>query len=145
MISTIRIKRWHVAAIAVVTTIIVAMALAVAGAEAAKRPVNAGVPLAAPLQEPVPVYPGYKGWGYVSNGNYSQGLVGRFAAPRPVQAWEWNANTQNWMSRGRSQGTRVYIWPYATSWSWTWTQETGWYAMQSSELSIGYRPIAVAT
>lgn len=140
----IRVRTWHVAAVAILATLIVAAALAVSSAEASKRPVNAGVPLAAPYNEPIAAYPSYKGWGTVEGGFYgSARTAAGFVAPAPKVAWYWNGSA--WSQRGRSPGTRVYIWPYAAGWSWTWTESTGWYAMQTSDLMIGYRPIAIAT
>jgi hypothetical protein len=141
MLALTRVRSWHVAVLAIITTVAVATVLAVAAAEASKRPVNAGVPLTAPLHEPMPAYASYRGWGQVAYASYG---TARLMAPRPVTAWEWNAQ-RGWVQRSRSVGERVYIWPYAAGWSWTWTQSTGWYAMQTSALTIGYRPIAVAT
>lgn len=138
--SMLRMRTWHVAAVAILTTLLVAAALAVSSAEASKRPVNAGVPLAAPYNEPIPAYASYKGWGTVhSTYNDQRG----FAGPIPRVAWHWNGSA--WSQRSRTPGTRVYIWPYASGWSWTWTESTGWLAMHTSDLTIGYRPIAVAT
>jgi hypothetical protein len=138
--STIRMRTWHIALVAILTTVIVAAALAMSSAKAADKPVNAGVPLAAPYNEPIPAYASYKGWGTVEGGFYGSA---RLVAPAPKVAWHWNGSA--WSQRGRSPGTRVYIWPYAAGWSWTWTESTGWLAMQTSDLMIGYRPIAVAT
>ena len=140
--SMIRMRTWHIAAVAILTTVIVAAALAVSSAEASKRPVNAGVPLAAPYNEPIPAYDSYKGWGAV-HGTY--GDFNGFAGPiHSKVAWHWNGTA--WSQRyGRTPGLRVYIWPYAAGWSWTWTESTGWLAMQTRDLVIGYRPIAVAT
>ena len=139
--SMIRVRTGHVAVVAVVATVLVAAALAVSGAKASSKPANVGVPLAAPYNEPIPAYGNYKGWGYVGGGYYGGGA--RLVAPRPVTAYEWNGS--RWLERTRQPGTRVYIWPYAQGWSWTWTQETGWYAMRTDALTIGYRPIAIAT
>jgi hypothetical protein len=140
---TIRIRSWHVALVLLLVTGLVATALVAASAEASKRPVNAGVPLSAPLQEPIPAHDGYQGWGQVRSA-FGNGDVGRLRAPAPVAAWQWYDN-YGWYQRGRSPGTQVYIWPYAAGWSWTWTERTGWYAMRTSDLTIGYRPIAIAT
>ncbi len=137
--STIRIRTWHVAVVAILATALVAAALAVSSAEASKRPVNAGVPLAAPYNEPIPAYASYQGWGTVEGGFYGNRLV----APAAKVAWHWNG--RSWVQRSRTPGTRVYIWPYASGWSWTWTENTGWLAMHTSDLMIGYRPIAIAT
>lgn len=138
--SMLRVRTWHVAAVAILTTLLVAAAVAVSSAEASKRPLNAGVPLAAPYNEPIPAYASYKGWGTVEGGFYG---TARLVAPAPKVAWHWTGTT--WVQRGRTPGTRVYIWPYASGWSWTWTESTGWLAMHTSDLMIGYRPIAVAT
>lgn len=140
MISTIRVRTWHVALVLALASALVAGALATTSHQAASKPVNAGVPLSAPAHEPIPAYDGYKGWGQVSGGFYGN----TFAPAQPKTAWEWNAR-YGWMQRGRTPGTRVYIWPYAAGWSWTWTESTGWYAMQTKDLQIGFRPIAIAT
>lgn len=137
--SMLRMRTWHLNAVAALTTVIVAAVLAVSNAEASRTAVNAGVPLAAPYQEPIPAYANYKGWGTVEGGFYTARLM----APAPKVAWEWSGS--QWLQRGRTPGTRVYIWPYASGWSWTWTESSGWYAMRTSDLLIGYRPIAIAT
>ncbi|MCW2921839.1 MAG: hypothetical protein JWL76_1713 [Thermoleophilia bacterium] len=142
----IRVRTWHIAMVAILATVLVAGALALSSAKAADKPVNAGVPLAAPYNEPIAAYASYKGWGTVEGGFYGYGArtAAGFVAPAPKTAWEWNTS-RGWLQRGRTPGTRVYIWPYAAGWSWTWTESTGWYAMQTSDLMIGYRPIAIAT
>lgn len=137
---TIKIRTWHLVLVVLVATGIVAATLAIAASSAAERPVTAGVPLSAPAHEPIPAYPAYSGWGQVAGFGYRAGLV----APRPVVAWQWY-DRYGWIQRGRTPGTRVYVYPYASGWSWTWTESTGWYAMRTSDLTIGYRPIAIAT
>ncbi len=137
--STFRVRTWHIALVAILTTAVVAAALAVSSAEASKRPVNAGVPLAAPYNEPIPAYDGFQGWGQVGSGTST---AYHLVAQTKV-AWHWNG--RSWVQRSRTTGTRVYIWPYAAGWSWTWTQNTGWLAMRTSDLTIGFRPIAIAT
>lgn len=124
--------------VAILATALVAAALAVSSAEASRRPVNAGVPLAAPYHEPIPAYDSYKGWGTVDRGMYANRLI-----VKSKVAWHWNGGS--WVQRSRTPSTRVYIWPYASGWSWTWTETTGWLAMQTSDLVIGYRSLAVAT
>lgn len=141
MLTSIRIRAWQVAAVAIIATVAVAMVLAASSAEASKRPVNAGVPLAAPYQEPIPAYASYKGWGSVDG--YGYGGNARLAVAAPKVAWAWNGH--RWLQSQRAAGMRVYIHPYAEGWSWTWTHGTGWLAMRTSDLTIGFRPIAVAT
>lgn len=138
MIASIRLRTWHVAAAFVASVAFVALLLAFGAAQTTGNPVNAGVPLSAPLNEPIPAYDGYKGWGQVSSG-------GAYSSLRavPVTAWHWNG--RSWVQSSRYVGTRVYIWPYASGWAWTWTQNTGWLAMRTNALTIGYRPIAIAT
>ncbi len=142
MISMIRIRAWHVVAALVLATAIVAGVIATAANDAASKPVTAGVPLSAPAQEPIQAYDSYKGWGQVDYdyGNGDLPLVGG----RAQLAWQWYPN-YGWYQRSRSGGTRVYIWPFAKGWVWTWTQDTGWYAMQTKSVIIGYRSIAIAT
>lgn len=138
--STIRIRTWHVLAVFLVMGALVAGALAFAATNEAATPVNVGVPLAAPYQEPIPAHANYLGWGQVTSaaGNSWATNVRRHTA------WEWNTS-RGWIERSRTSGTRVYIYPYGSGWSWTWTQSTGWLAMRTNLLTIGYRPIAIAT
>lgn len=140
MLASIRVRAWHVIAAFVVSATIVVAVLAFGAAQTSGTPVNAGVPLSAPLQEPVPAYASYVGWGQVASG-YGYGFYG--GAAQGVTAWYWNGSS--WSQRSRYVGDRVYIYPYTSGWSWTWTQRTGWLAMRTSQLTIGYRPIAVAT
>lgn len=139
MLTLVRIRTWHLAVVALAVTGIVVATLTTAANSAAERPVTAGVPLSAPLQEPIPAYAAYQGWGQVSGG-YGY----RFGPLQVVTAWQWDSR-YGWRPAARTPGSRVYIHPYASGWSWTWTQATGWYAMRTSDLTIGYRPVAVAT
>ena len=137
MIASIRVRAWHVAAAFVASTVLVAGILAFGAAQSTGNPVNAGVPLSAPYQEPIPAYPSYIGWGQVSGSSYSS------LRAVPVTAWYWTGS--RWDERSRYVGQRVYIYPYTAGWSWTWTQGSGWMAMRTNQLTIGYRPIAIAT
>jgi len=145
MLARARIGAWHLAAITTITTIAVGIALVAASAEASKRPVSAGVPLAAPLQEPISAYDGYEGWGQVAHGFFASA-----AAQPPIMAFKLveapYPQRSYWVQRSRFAGERVYIAPLGyEGWSWTWTSRTGWYAMETHRLTIGYQPIAVAT
>jgi hypothetical protein len=68
----------------------------------------------------------YKGWGNVRDGSYC-------VPPTMYAAWTW---TGSWSKGYVNQGTRVYIWPFATDWSWVWTAQTGWRAMRDVNLVI---------
>jgi hypothetical protein len=140
--STIRIRTWHVMAVMAVAVVAVGAVLASAACDAAARPVNVGVPLSVPMQEPIPAHASYQGWGSVrgDNGNIA---FAPGSEPRR-EAWQWYPG-YGWHKVSRAHHTRVYIYPYTGSWSWTWTQTTGWYAMRTQDLIIGYRPVAIAT
>jgi hypothetical protein len=140
MLASLRVRALHVIAAFAVSTAIVVAFLAFGAAQTSGTPVNAGVPLAAPLQDPIPAYASYIGWGQVSGA--SSGYYATLRAV-PVTAWYWNGSA--WSQRSRYSGQRVYIYPYASGWSWTWSQDQGWLAMRTSQLTIGYRPIAIAT
>src|SRR5688572_28775801 len=111
MLNSIRIRSWHIAMVAIITTVAVAIVLTASTAEASKRQVNAGVPLAAPYHEPIPAHANYKGWGSVKGYGYNPSTrydSARFAAPAPSVhvAWHWNGT--RWIQRERSGGTQVY-------------------------------------
>lgn len=142
MIASLRVRAWHVIAAFVVSATVVVAVLAFGAAQTSGTPVNAGVPLSAPLQDPIPAYASYIGWGQVSSGN-SYYYGGASLRAVPVTAWYWSGSA--WSQRSRYVGQRVYIYPYASGWSWTWSQDQGWLAMRTSQLTIGYRPIAIAT
>lgn len=137
MESSIRIRAWHVAATFAASVVLVASFLAFGAAQTSGNPVNAGVPLAATYQEPTPAYASYVGWGSVSGGYYSS------LRAVPVSAWHWTG--RSWIETSRYVGARVYIYPYASGWSWTWSQSSGWLAMRTSNLTIGYRPSIAVT
>jgi hypothetical protein len=141
MIASLRVRTWHVLAVFAASILLVAGALAFGTAQSSGTPVNAGVPLSAPYQEPVPAYSSYIGWGQVASGN--TGYYGATLRAVPVIAWYWDGSA--WQQRSRYVSQRVYIYPYTQGWSWTWTQGSGWMAMRTSQLTIGYRPIAIAT
>jgi hypothetical protein len=137
MIASIRIRAWHVLAMFAASAVLVASFLAFGAAQSSGNPVNAGVPLAAPYSEPIPAYASYQGWGQVAGGSYSS------LRAVPVVAWYWNG--RSWVQRSRYVGARVYIYPYAQGWSWTWSEGSGWLAMRTNQLTIGYRPSIIAT
>ena len=139
MESSIRIRARHVVVTCAASIVVVAALLAFSTAQTSGNPVNAGVPLSAPANEPIPAYDGYKGWGQVTVSGGGPSHL-RLA---PVAAWYWTG--RSWTATSRTASARVYIYPYASGWSWTWTQSTGWLAMRTSALTIGYRPIAIAT
>ena len=136
--SSISLKARHVLVAFAASTLLVASFLAFGAAQTSGTPVNAGLALAATYQEPIPAYPSYVGWGQVDGGGAYAGF-----RSQSVTAWYWDG--YSWSQRARTAGTRVYIYPYAAGWSWTWTQSTGWMAMRTSSLTIGYRPIAAVT
>ena len=141
MLSSIRVRSWHVITAFIVSAAIVVGVLAFGAAQTSGTPVNAGVPLSAPLQDPIPAYASYIGWGqvaYASDAGFYYGGNGS-----GVVAWRWSGSS--WQQSSRYYGQRVYIYPYASGWSWTWTQGSGWLAVRTSQLTIGYRPIAIAT
>ena len=140
MIASIRLRAWHVLAAFAASTVLVASFLAFGAAQSSGNPVNAGVPLAAPYQDPIPAYASYQGWGTVSSGSSYYGATLRAV---PVIAWHWNGS--GWVQRSRYVGARVYIYPYASGWSWTWSEGSGWLAMRTNQLTIGYRPAIIAT
>ena len=139
MISSIRIRSWHVLAAFAASAVLVASFLAFGAAQTSGNPVNAGVPLAAPYSEPIPAYASYRGWGQVSSGGYYANSLRAV----PVIAWHWNGS--GWVQRSRYVGARVYIYPYASGWSWTWSESAGWLAMRTNQLTIGYQPQIIAT
>jgi hypothetical protein len=141
MIHSIRIRAWHVLAAFAASAVLVASFLAFGAAQSSGTPVNAGVPLAAPYSEPIPAYASYQGWGQVANGGGYYGAATLRSVP--VVAWYWNGS--GWVQRSRYVGQRVYIYPYAQGWSWTWSEGSGWLAMRTSQLTIGYRPTVIAT
>lgn len=141
MISSIRIRAWHLFVAFAASMVLVAGFLAFGAAQTSGTPVNAGVPLSAPYQEPIPAYASYRGWGQVVAAAEYSGY--RHMSGSSVTAWHWSGSA--WQQSSRYYGERVYIYPYASGWSWTWTQSKGWLAMRTSSLIVGYRPIAIAT
>ncbi len=82
---------------------------------------------------PNKVFPSFKGWVYVG------GIPSPTARYRPLEAYYWNAQTQQWEARTRPYGMRVYAWPFDNqTWHWAWSADDGWMAMRSDSLSHGY-------
>jgi hypothetical protein len=84
-------------------------------------------------------YAGWSGWGYVQGSTCPPGAYCFWAGG--VQAWRWNGS---WSSQLLTNGTQVYIYPYAVGWSWVWTQSTGWLAVADKYVWVRSYPIAYA-
>ncbi len=161
MKTTIRVRAWHVIILTVVATLIVASTLAIAASDAAKTPVNAGVPRASAFQQPIPAYQSYEGPATVDHtvAAFTPQVVTaeliasdqagvRFAPERPafmpqVFAWQYWSWYGWWYSSLRS-GTQVWVIPADENYHYVWHRNT-WYAIETKNLAIGYEALAIAT
>lgn len=82
------------------------------------------VGLMAPARSHAAVTTTDQGWGYVASAS------GQSA----VYAWQWSG--AKWVQSYRVNRQQVYVWPFTTGWTWTWTEDVGWLAVQSADLSM---------